>query len=144
MGVPWKLRGWRERNKKGSEGPFSLSCHWKSQVCNKASRVLIRLCGFGQEKKEKIPIGTGHLLTGTERAGPNQAQRPQSLKVPMGCLGSSISGRMKGAGGDGDAGKVNGLLVVGLGRREVERDPDEPGVSTSSSQSQQHKSNQRL
>ena len=142
-----KSREWRERNKTGSEGPFSLSCHWESQVCNKACWVLIRLCGFGQErKKEKIPVMTWHLLLDshwgcTERAGPNQAQRPQRCPVPMGHPGSSISRRMKEAGRDRDHGKVNWLLLGTHGRRETERDPDGPGLSVSSSQSQKHKGN---
>lgn len=50
-GVESESKEWIERNKKGTEGPFSLSCHWESQVCNKACWVLIKLCGFGQGGK---------------------------------------------------------------------------------------------
>ena len=76
-GVQSKSRKWRERNKEESQGPFSLSCHWESQLCNKACWVLIRLCGFGQErKKNKTPVTTWHLLpdsrwSRTKRVGPN-------------------------------------------------------------------------
>ena len=107
-----EMEGEKQR---GESGPFSLSCHWGSQLCNKACWVLIRLCGFGQERKNTPPVMTWHLLpdshwgrTKSWTKLSSEATEPHSCDRPPGC---EHLRKDEGSWGDWDHGKAKRLLL---------------------------------
>ena len=101
---------------RGESGPFSLSCHWGSQLCNKACWVLIRLCGFGQERKNTPPVMTWHLLpdshwgrTKSWTKLSSEATEPHSCDRPPGC---EHLRKDEGSWGDWDHGRQRGSSLA--------------------------------